>query len=127
MYLDKLMAKSLTCVQFVIQSSTESEVTMENTNDSGQSGSEPNPKNPSTARVAETESYPENPSGTPRGVTGVVSPNGRHLALMPHPERGVKWWQWPWIGQDVDLKGDSPWLKMFVNAFDWCISIGEDV
>ena len=50
----------------------------------------------------------------------MVSPNGRHLALMPHPERGVKWWQWPWIDQQVDLKDDSPWLKMFVNAYEWC-------
>jgi phosphoribosylformylglycinamidine synthase len=33
--------------------------------------------------------YPMNPSGSEDGVAGVCSRNGRHLAIMPHPERYV--------------------------------------
>jgi len=35
-----------------------------------------------------TESYPFNPNGSPAGIAGLCSPDGRHLAMMPHPERG---------------------------------------
>ncbi|KAF0296286.1 Phosphoribosylformylglycinamidine synthase [Amphibalanus amphitrite] len=34
-----------------------------------------------------TERYPHNPNGSPGGVAGLCSPDGRHLAVMPHPER----------------------------------------
>lgn len=40
---------------------------------------------------------------------------------MPHPERSVFWWQWAWVGDDdVDLKAESPWMKLFKNAYEWC-------
>ncbi|KAF5357526.1 hypothetical protein D9757_013066 [Collybiopsis confluens] len=32
-----------------------------------------------------TELYPLNPNGSPEGITGVQTPDGRVLALMPHP------------------------------------------
>jgi phosphoribosylformylglycinamidine synthase len=69
-----------------------------------------------------TEQYPMNPNGSSHGVAGICSKDGRHLAMMPHPERCVLPWQWPWIPEQ--LKGQmgkaSPWLKMFTNAYDWC-------
>ena len=50
-----------------------------------------------------------------------VSPDGRHLAMMPHPERTFLKWQAHWMpeGMKRDLDA-SPWLRMFQNAYDWC-------
>lgn len=69
-----------------------------------------------------TEEYPFNPNGSPDGIAAICSPNGRHLALMPHPERCFLGWQMPWCPEEADLKPDkpSPWLKMFQNARTWC-------
>jgi phosphoribosylformylglycinamidine synthase len=70
---------------------------------------------------AATERYPFNPNGSPRGIAGMCSPDGRHLSMMPHPERSVFTWQWGWMprawrnGFEV-----SPWLRMFQNARAWC-------
>lgn len=67
------------------------------------------------------EKYPYNPNSSPSGFTALCSPDGRHLAMMPHPERAFLLWQWSWIPEDwkSDLKA-SPWLKMFQNAREWC-------
>ena len=43
-----------------------------------------------------TEAYPFNPNGSPEGIAALTSANGRHLALMPHPERCFLTWQLPW-------------------------------
>ncbi|XP_058099116.1 probable phosphoribosylformylglycinamidine synthase, chloroplastic/mitochondrial [Magnolia sinica] len=69
-----------------------------------------------------TEVYPFNPNGSPLGVASLCSPDGRHLAMMPHPERCFMMWQFPWYPKewDVDRKGPSPWLRMFQNAREWC-------
>jgi phosphoribosylformylglycinamidine synthase len=68
-----------------------------------------------------TETYPLNPNGSPLGITALCSSDGRHLALMPHPERTFLKWQWPYIpkewGKDLEA---SPWLRMFQNAREWC-------
>ncbi len=68
-----------------------------------------------------SQSYPFNPNGSPYGITGLCSPDGRHLAMMPHPERAFLKWQWAWMPKDLDdrLKA-SPWLQMFQNAREWC-------
>ena len=68
-----------------------------------------------------TESYPQNPNGSPHGIAGLCSSDGRHLAMMPHPERTATLWQWGWMPTDwrQDLKA-SPWLQMFQNAREWC-------
>ena len=68
-----------------------------------------------------TKTYPLNPNGSIDGIAGLCSPDGRHLAMMPHPERCVQLWQWPWMPQDwrSNLK-TSPWLTMFTNAYKWC-------
>jgi phosphoribosylformylglycinamidine synthase len=68
-----------------------------------------------------TEKYPYNPNSSPEGINSLCSPDGRHLAMMPHPERAFLTWQWPWIPGDWKEKFKySPWFKMFVNARRWC-------
>jgi phosphoribosylformylglycinamidine synthase len=69
-----------------------------------------------------TEKYPFNPNGSPQGMTGLCSPDGRHLAMMPHPERTFLKWQAHWLPEDMN-KGlaASPWLQMFQNAYQWCM------
>lgn len=75
--------------------------------------------NPDGQPVGE-EGYPWNPSGSPLGVASLCSQDGQHLAMMPHPERSFKRWQWPWMPTDwKDLKA-SPWLRMFQNARQFC-------
>ncbi len=68
-----------------------------------------------------TTHYPFNPNGSENGIASLCSPDGRHLAIMPHPERTFLKWHWPWMPekwkQDLDT---SPWLKMFQNAREWC-------
>jgi phosphoribosylformylglycinamidine synthase len=68
-----------------------------------------------------TTVYPFNPNGSPEGITGLCSPDGRHLAMMPHPERTFLLWQWAWIPEEWSrgMKA-SPWLRMFQNARVWC-------
>uniref|UniRef100_A0A8C2SQF2 Phosphoribosylformylglycinamidine synthase n=1 Tax=Coturnix japonica TaxID=93934 RepID=A0A8C2SQF2_COTJA len=68
-----------------------------------------------------TQRYPMNPNGSPGGVAAILSPCGRHLAVMPHPERGVLRWQWGyWPHKWGGRWGAAPWLKMFLNAREWC-------
>eukprot|EP00899_Mesostigma_viride_P024447 jgi/Mesvir1/5187/Mv15320-RA.1 len=71
-----------------------------------------------------TEVYPFNPNGSPMGIASLCSPDGRHLAMMPHPERCFMMWQLPYVPPEwnYDLKGPGPWLKMFQNARIWCDS-----
>ncbi|KPK28060.1 MAG: phosphoribosylformylglycinamidine synthase [Desulfobacterales bacterium SG8_35_2] len=68
-----------------------------------------------------TEKYPFNPNGSPAGLTGLCSKDGRHLAMMPHPERSFLKWQAHWLPAEMkkNLKL-SPWLQMFQNAYQWC-------
>jgi len=69
-----------------------------------------------------TEVYPFNPNGSPEGIAALCSTNGRHLAMMPHPERCFLAWQSPWMPRNLglDAKGPGPWLKLFQNAREWC-------
>jgi phosphoribosylformylglycinamidine synthase len=68
-------------------------------------------------RGAVTERYPLNPNGSPGGITGVTSADGRVTLLMPHPERVFRWWTLSWAPDDHrSPSGDSPWMRMFRNA-----------
>ncbi|MFA5072823.1 MAG: phosphoribosylformylglycinamidine synthase [Nitrospirota bacterium] len=72
-----------------------------------------------------TESYPFNPNGSPAGIAGLCSPDGRHLVMMPHPERTVLTWQWAWLPDELKKSLQaSPWLTMFQNARAWCEKTG---
>lgn len=68
-----------------------------------------------------TERYPFNPNGSPSGLTGICSPDGRHLAMMPHPERAFLSWQCHWLPKELNKLTVSPWLRMFQNAYAWCM------
>jgi phosphoribosylformylglycinamidine synthase len=69
-----------------------------------------------------TQQYPLNPNGSPRGVTGVQTPDGRVLALMPHPERVVMLESNSWYPQELRdaWKGVGPWFRMFQSVRQWC-------
>jgi len=61
-----------------------------------------------------TEVYPYNPSGSPQGITGLTTADGRFTILMPHPERVFRTVQMSW---HPDAWGElSPWYRMFANA-----------
>ena len=64
-----------------------------------------------------SESYPCNPSGSPQGITGLTTADGRCTILMPHPERVFRSVQMSW--HPANLGEDSPWLRMFRNARRW--------
>jgi phosphoribosylformylglycinamidine synthase len=68
-------------------------------------------------RGAATEQYPLNPNGSPQGITGLTTPDGRYTILMPHPERVFRTVQNSWHPQD--WPADGPWLRMFRNARQW--------
>lgn len=69
-----------------------------------------------------TNVYPMNPNGSVDGIAGICSENGRHLAMMPHPERCTQMWQWPYVPKEFENFTASPWLKIFQNAMTWCLS-----
>ncbi|OFE12202.1 phosphoribosylformylglycinamidine synthase [Pseudohongiella acticola] len=66
---------------------------------------------------AVTEHYPENPNGSPAGIAGVCSKDGRVTIMMPHPERVFRTVQNSW--HPDDWKEDAPTLRMFRNARAW--------
>jgi len=70
----------------------------------------------------ETLEYPENPNGSVGGVAGLCDATGRHLIMMPHPERCFMGWQAPYVPQEWQHNKYYPWMKMFRNAYDWCIN-----
>ncbi|KAH3684828.1 hypothetical protein WICPIJ_004181 [Wickerhamomyces pijperi] len=68
-----------------------------------------------------TEKYPFNPNGSPNGIAGIKTPNGRVLAMMPHPERCVRLESNSWYppSETKDWEGYGPWIRLFRNARKW--------
>ena len=64
-----------------------------------------------------TENYPANPNGSPRGITGLTSRDGRVTIMMPHPERVFRAVQNSW--KPDDWQEDAGWMRMFRNARVW--------
>ncbi len=64
-----------------------------------------------------TEAYPQNPNGSPFGITSLTSEDGRSTILMPHPERVFRTAQFSWAPSDWGE--DSPWMRFFRNARAW--------
>ena len=63
------------------------------------------------------KNYPANPNGSDFNTAAITSNDGRHLVMMPHPERSIFPWNWahyPENGNKV-----SPWIEAFVNARKW--------
>ncbi len=65
----------------------------------------------------EANRYPANPNGSPRGITGVTSRDGRFTVLMPHPERVCRTVQHSW--HPPEWGEDGPWMRLFRNARAW--------
>jgi len=63
------------------------------------------------------EQYPDNPNGSPGGITGLTSEDGRATILMPHPERLLRAVNYSWA--PVEWGEWSPWMRMFENARQW--------
>jgi phosphoribosylformylglycinamidine synthase len=63
------------------------------------------------------ERYPANPNGSPRGLTGITTPDGRVTLLMPHPERVFRSAQNSW--RPDEWGEDSPWMRIWRNARVW--------
>ena len=66
------------------------------------------------------DEYPANPNGSSYSVAAVASKDGRHLAIMPHPERTIFPWQCGYY--PTERKGTdevTPWIEAFVNARKW--------
>ena len=68
-----------------------------------------------------TEIYPMNPNGSPGGLTGVTTPDGRFTVMMPHPERVFRSVQMSWAPKEwlENPDGASPWMRLFRNARVW--------
>ena len=63
------------------------------------------------------DTYPGNPNGSDFGAAAVCSSDGRHLAIMPHLERSMFPWNWPYYTRNNDEV--TPWIEAFVNARVW--------
>jgi phosphoribosylformylglycinamidine synthase len=64
-----------------------------------------------------TQTYPFNPNGSPKGATGLTTPDGRFSIMMPHPERVFRAVQNSW--HPAEWQENGAWLRMFQNARKW--------
>lgn len=64
-----------------------------------------------------TTRYPANPNGSPSGITGLTTPDGRATIMMPHPERVVRAVTNSW--RPAEWNQDGAWLRLFRNARVW--------
>ena len=62
--------------------------------------------------------FPGNANGSSFNTAAVCSKDGRHLAIMPHLERSLFQWNWPYK-KGLEGAEVSPWMEPFANAFDW--------
>lgn len=65
-----------------------------------------------------TEQYPFNPNGSPHGITGLTTNDGRFTIMMPHPERVFLTNRFSYFPQQWKHE-ESPWLQLFYNARKW--------
>jgi phosphoribosylformylglycinamidine synthase len=80
------------------------------------------PADQSKFQIAATYShtaYPGNPNDSDFSSAALVSHDGRHLAIMPHIERSLFPWNWPFYPADRKQDQVSPWIEAFTNALDW--------
>lgn len=73
-----------------------------------------------TASLKPTMKYPFNPNGSTEAIASVRTPNGRVLAIMPHPERTIMNGIASWLPSDAEKWGDiGPWGRVFISARRW--------
>lgn len=65
--------------------------------------------------------YPGNPNGSIYDIAGIASADGRHVAMMPHPERCIFPWQCGTYPTDRLSDDITPWMEAFNNAYRWCL------
>lgn len=65
------------------------------------------------------DAYPGNPNGSAYATAGIVSKDGRHLAMMPHLERSLYPWNWAYYAEGREEDEVSPWIEAFINARKW--------
>ena len=66
------------------------------------------------------DTYPGNPNGSERGIAALCSSDGRHLAMMPHPERATLTWQCGFYPEERRQEDQvSPWIQFFRNGYEW--------
>jgi len=78
--------------------------------------------NASNYKIAATYTYPEypgNPNDSDFSTAALCSTDGRHLAIMPHIERSLFAWNWPYYPEGKQKHDVSPWIEAFVNAREW--------
>ena len=71
------------------------------------------------------DDYPANPNGSDYSVAGICSADGRHLAMMPHPERAFFPWQCATYPANRKADEVTPWIEAFVNARKWVEEHGQ--
>ena len=64
------------------------------------------------------EQFPANPNGSTEAIAALSSKDGRHLAMMPHLERSLFPWNWPYK-KGLENMDVSPWMLPFRDAFNW--------
>ena len=66
------------------------------------------------------DAYPANPNGSPHAIAGLCSADGRHLAMMPHPERAIFPWTCAYYPEaERGVHEVTPWMVAFRNAYEW--------
>lgn len=66
------------------------------------------------------DAYPANPNGSPHAIAGLCSADGRHLAMMPHPERAIFPWTCAYYPEAERGEHEvTPWMLAFRNAYEW--------
>ena len=63
--------------------------------------------------------YPANPNRSEYNTAAICSADGRHLAMMPHPERSVMPWQCAYYPEERRRDDVTPWIQAFINAREW--------
>jgi phosphoribosylformylglycinamidine synthase len=76
-------------------------------------------KNYTVAARFSYEQYPGNPNDSDFATAALCSADGRHLAIMPHIERSLFAWNWPYYPAGKQQHEVSPWIEAFVNARKW--------
>jgi phosphoribosylformylglycinamidine synthase len=65
------------------------------------------------------QEYPGNPNGSDNAIAALCSKDGRHLGIMPHIERSMFTWNWPYYPSNRKSDQISPWIEAFTNALQW--------
>lgn len=80
------------------------------------------PREQSQYTIAATythQDYPGTPSGSTHSTAALCSKDGRHLGIMPHIERSLFTWNWPYYPSERKADDVTPWMEAFVNARKW--------